>query len=89
MDRSGRFTPGDPRPRGQAAGRSVQLSPMIKSRDRSGKIAGKYRIPSTSASLETPDTGSVRLEPVVDPLHSRALRLEQHGEGSSWERPQG
>jgi len=25
----------------------------------------------------------------VDPLHSRALRLEQHGEGSSWQRPQG
>src|SRR5437879_4084090 len=29
MDRSGGFTPGDPRPRGQAAGRSVQLSPVI------------------------------------------------------------
>src|SRR5215469_3058048 len=32
-------------------GRSVQLAPMIKSRDRRGKILGKYRISSTRACL--------------------------------------
>jgi len=36
---------------GRAPGRSIQLAPVIKSRDWSGKIAGKYRIPNTNASF--------------------------------------
>ena len=50
---------------GRAAGRSIppsSLAPRIKGRDWSGKIAGKYRIPSTSAFLESAGTRSVHLE---------------------------
>jgi len=81
MDRSGRLTPGHALP-GACGWPLHPVGPVIKGRDWIGKIPGKYRIPSTTASFwEGADTRSVHLETLAFQTERYDMQSRSRGKG--------